>query len=198
MCYILPTGAYTLTPHLAAHTHTHTTTQCEMAGGMFKGQPSTSDGADPYLLVYHCLNNTGSYAIGISSKNGIQSFLSLASSRTPHTHHTLSHPTPPPPTCVRILLLTLLLTPHPHTHSRHPPHGPVVSAAGSRARPQRQHLAGSVGPRQRRVLQHDAEPRGCQRPRRRAVARVVRGRHGAGQRRYVDEKRGEEGITFLL
>ena len=49
---------------------------------MFKGQPSTSDGADPYLLVYHCLNNTGSYAIGISSKNGIRSF-SLASS---HTH----------------------------------------------------------------------------------------------------------------
>ena len=53
-----------------------------MAGGMFKGQPSTSDGTDPYLLVYHCLNNTGSYAIGISSQaSGL--FLSRI---LPHTH----------------------------------------------------------------------------------------------------------------
>ena len=63
-----------------------------MAGGMFKGQPSTSDGADPYLLVYHCLNNTGSYAIGISSKNGIWSF-SLSHPPT-HLTHTTRYLTP--------------------------------------------------------------------------------------------------------
>ena len=60
----LKTRMYTVpgpNPIVAPAASGWSSTECEMAGGVFEISKNE------YVLVYHCLNNTGSYNVGMST-----------------------------------------------------------------------------------------------------------------------------------